>query len=87
MMSKCANPSCPSVFRYLRDGKLFQVPAGTAARISGKRTTEQSNTPGRDEFFWLCGTCSKELTIHVDPGVGVHTVPLELTPRAMRAAG
>jgi hypothetical protein len=87
MMSKCANPNCPSVFRYLRDGKLFQVPAGTAARVSGKKTAEQPKMPTRDEFFWLCGPCSKELTIHVDPVAGVHTVPLELTTRAMRAAG
>ena len=81
MMSKCANPSCSSVFRYLRDGKLFQVPAGASPK-----SPEVPKTPRRDEFFWLCGDCSRELTIIVDPVVGVRTVPREAS-RALRAAG
>lgn len=85
MMSKCANPSCPSVFRYLREGKLFQVPAGVSARVSGSKA-EGIKLPVSDEFFWLCGNCSKKLTIQVDPVIGVCTVPLEPT-RTMRAAG
>ena len=78
MMSKCANPACSSAFRYLRDGKLFQVPFGS---IKSSDTT----TPACDEFFWLCGSCSKDLTIVVDPIEGVRTVPRHL-PRVMRAA-
>ena len=86
MMSKCANPSCPSVFRYLREGKLFQVPAGVSARAAAAKGSEVRKLPARDEFFWLCGTCSKELTIQVDPVAGARAVPLE-SPRAMRTAG
>ena len=78
MMSKCANPACSSTFRYLRDGKLFQVPFGSMP-------SSNSTAPASDEFFWLCGACSKELTIIVDPLEGVRTVPRDL-PRAMRAA-
>jgi hypothetical protein len=85
MMSKCANPSCPSVFRYLREGKLFQVPAGISARVSAVKNDEGPMTPARDEFFWLCGACSKELTIEVDPVAGVRIVPLQPT-HTMRAA-
>ena len=80
MMSKCANPSCSSVFRYLRSGKLFQVPAGDSARSSA-RNAIASKRPARDEFFWLCGECSKSLTIVVDPVTGVCTAPLT-PPRA-----
>ncbi len=83
MMSKCANPSCPSVFRYLRDGKLFQVPAGDSAKHTIAPGTMKS--PTRDEFFWLCGDCCKQFTIVVDPALGVQTVPRHQV-RAMRAA-
>ena len=81
MMSKCANPCCSSAFRYLREGKLFQVPAGMSYAAQG----ELKKTPSRDEFFWLCGACSKEFTIVADAVEGVRTVPR--TPRAMQAAG
>jgi hypothetical protein len=84
MMSKCANPSCSSVFRYLRDGKLFQVPAGASSKGAGNPGFPK--TPARDEFFWLCGDCSRDLTIVVDPIEGVRTVP-RIAPRALRAAG
>jgi hypothetical protein len=71
MTSKCANPKCSSVFRYLRDGKLFRVPSGVSAK-----TLQNSSSPkpsARDEFFWLCGECSKALTIIVDPVIGART--------------
>lgn len=84
MMSKCANPSCSSVFRYLRDGKLFQVPAGASPKIASNSDLPKS--PTRDEFFWLCGECSREFTIMVDPVEGVRTVP-RVAARTLRAAG
>jgi len=86
MMSKCANPTCSSVFRYLRDGKLFQVPAGASPRATTMGPKDSPKQPARDEFFWLCGNCSKDLTIVVDPVAGVRTVP-RIDTRAMRAAG
>ena len=79
MMSKCANPQCSSVFRYLSEGKLFQVRATDAARLSARKSQ------ARDEFFWLCNECSKELTIAFDPATGVRTVPRS-DARAFRAA-
>ncbi len=86
MMSKCANPSCSSVFRYLRDGKLFQVPAGASLKAAPNTSSDAPKPVTRDEFFWLCGNCSKDLTIVVDPVSGVQAVP-RTTPRALRAAG
>lgn len=83
MMSKCANPSCSSVFRYLRDGKLFQVPAGDPSKSRTLERTERESA--RDEFFWLCGGCSKDFTIAVDPIEGVRVVPRNAR-RAFRAA-
>jgi hypothetical protein len=86
MMSKCANPICSSVFRYLREGKLFQIPAAKIRRVSGPQRIDAPKISARDEFFWLCGNCCKELTIAVDPVYGVQTV--SRTPqRVLRAAG
>jgi hypothetical protein len=28
MLSKCANPSCPTTFRYLHEGKLYVIAPG-----------------------------------------------------------
>ncbi len=77
MVSKCANPGCSSIFRYLHEGKLFQVPA---------KSVLDSDTSRHDEFFWLCSDCSKLFTIVVDPARGVPVVT-RLPPRVMRAAG
>ena len=86
MMSKCANPDCTSLFRYLREGKLFQVPAELSTKSSDLVPTVGTRPPARDEFFWLCGACSKEFTIVADAVAGVRTVPIN-SPRALRATG
>lgn len=66
MLSKCANPSCSTTFRYLREGKLFHVAAGSA-------TSEQGVT---HEPFWLCGDCSGKMTVVSGPA-GVLIAPLQ----------
>jgi hypothetical protein len=66
MLSKCASPSCSTTFRYLREGKLFHVAAGSA-------TSEQGVT---HEPFWLCGDCSGKMTIASGPA-GVLVGPLQ----------
>ncbi len=72
MLSKCANAACSTPFRYLRDGKLFEVesnrPIQTSAGIA--------KPVRRIEFFWLCGQCSAELTVINDDKKGVITVPI-----------
>src|SRR5947209_8578904 len=56
MLSKCANPGCSTAFRYLREGKLFEIDNNTlaAANADAKKPVR------RVEFFWLCGPCSSE---------------------------
>jgi hypothetical protein len=84
MLSKCANPACSQSFRYLRDGKLFEIDThlGVNSSAAGERKPSR-----RVEFFWLCGQCSTELTVVNDKDQGVITVPI-LTPTlaARRAA-
>jgi len=65
MLSKCANPGCGALFRYLTEGKVYVAEyydegdvcmvAGTTY-VAGKRTS-------RREMFWLCRTCESKLTL------------------------
>lgn len=72
MLSKCANPACSTPFRYLRDGKLFEIDSTrqTEAKVEDKKTVRKV------EFFWLCGDCSMELTVIDDSEKGVVIVPI-----------
>lgn len=58
MLDKCANPSCATLLVYLREGRIFAFPV-------------------REEFiehFWLCGSCSEQLTLR-NSERGVQVVP------------
>ncbi|MGZ4790145.1 MAG: hypothetical protein ACXVZX_16625, partial [Terriglobales bacterium] len=72
MLSKCANPACSRPFRYLRDGKIFEI---DSTHNNGVEAGEKK-TARRVEFYWLCGDCSAELTIIDDHEKGVITVPI-----------
>jgi len=80
MLSKCANPACSTPFRYLRDGKLFEIESkvGPESSAVGERKPVR-----RVEFFWLCGQCSSELTVVNDKDKGVITVPIAAAAPAL----
>ncbi len=52
MLSKCANPTCNTPFRYSAGSRLFQVET---------RFNHRSGPPGqshdRIELYWLCQSC------------------------------
>ncbi|HXZ82025.1 MAG TPA: hypothetical protein VEG30_19000 [Terriglobales bacterium] len=75
MLSKCANPSCHTVFRYLREGKLFEFETSSLPTLR-ESSILRAKRSGRVEFFWLCGRCMSQMTIVVDRERGVVTVPL-----------
>ncbi len=55
MLSKCVNPGCTAVFRYLHEGKVFRL-----ERDLG----DDSDKHARNfEYFWLCSTCASFLTV------------------------
>ena len=56
MVSKCANPSCDQLFRYLRKGTVFFL----------ERTPSSKRVGGSVEHFWLCDECSETLTLRFD---------------------
>ncbi len=78
MVSKCANPSCSAIFRYLREGTIFHVAAAPTR-------TEKNSIPGtsRHERFWLCGECSPKMTV-ISDNLGTHVVPLPDQPEKQR---
>jgi hypothetical protein len=83
MLSKCANPACSQPFRYLRDGKLFEIETN---RSPDEWTVGERKSNRRVEFFWLCGQCCTELTVVLDKNHGVITVPIPARLEVRRAA-
>lgn len=76
MLSKCANPECTKRFLYLCQGKLFRFEveeddAPQAAHGSGQKL---SSIHRRTEYYWLCESCSKRMTVAYRKGEGVTTV-------------
>ena len=77
MLSKCANPACPNVFRRLSEGKLFQVETECLEMSNPYRAGFARHKNGRRvEHFWLCDECSSYLTLAFERGQGMTTVPL-----------
>jgi hypothetical protein len=54
MLSKCANPECTARFLYLHQGKVFKF-----------ATSKDPGDPcgPKIEYFWLCGSCARDLTL------------------------
>lgn len=71
MVSKCANPSCSAIFRYLHDGIIFHAACRPARPDKPSFSGSSIN-----ERFWLCGKCSANMTI-VPKGSGIQVVPRE----------
>jgi len=63
MISKCANPSCKSSFRYFRGGKLFLVDQHTSTLVHEHGFGEQEH---EKEYFWLYATCASGMTLTRD---------------------
>jgi hypothetical protein len=77
VLYKCANPTCPSLFRRLSQGKLFQVETTDSSTKPGRLLTARRKGFVRQiERFWLCDRCSRSVTIAYENGRGIVTVPL-----------
>ena len=62
MLSKCLNPACTSTFRYLRDGRIYQLEIPPSPNSSARIP--------RREYFWLCERCSSRMTVVLRDGHG-----------------
>jgi hypothetical protein len=84
MLAKCANPNCTIRFQYLRDGKVFELAFDSEGKLCPSAPfLVTAFKPVRTERFWLCGVCSRMLTLTYETGRGVFVAPL---PQAQRAA-
>jgi hypothetical protein len=72
MLSKCANPSCSTTFRYLHQGKLFRFEIELEQQFGKEREKKAC----RVEYFWLCDACSALLSLRYDHVKGVTAVPI-----------
>jgi hypothetical protein len=80
MLSKCANPTCRSLFRYLHEGKLYVIGPKEALATHKPRCAAKS---GQIEYAWLCSSCCLHLTIQIDEEIGTRVVrKFELRARA-----
>lgn len=70
MVSHCLNPACGSSFRYLYEGRIFNI-----ERVV---TCPGSAEPQRFvEHYWLCSMCCLSLKVVVENG-RVTAVPIHL---------
>jgi len=80
MISKCANPNCGAPFRYLREGKLFQLYTGSDPGLdpvpAGGPSGEKSSRPMGMEYYWLCGRCAATLRLEFEKKNGTAIVRL-----------
>jgi hypothetical protein len=81
MLSKCANPECSEILRYLHHGKIFCLaPTPEVQSVTGKPL------PAFEERFWLCERCSKTMTL-VWGGSQVKLVSLPVKTAALSPPG
>ncbi len=80
MVSKCANTACSATFRYLHEGRLFHLTIESAT--PDKSVSYETATLER---FWLCGECSRKLTV-VSDSTGILVVPLQKRSTAEKRA-
>jgi hypothetical protein len=62
MVATCANPDCRAEFRYLHDGKIFSLEPRLVAAADADFQASTAPT----EHFWLCGACSRIMTLVFD---------------------
>jgi len=80
MLEKCANPACTATFRRLRDGRVFVTEVEADYRSSASGGSRQR------QYFWLCNSCCRTMTVIAEKGKRAQVVPLLMTANAVRVA-
>lgn len=70
MLDKCANPACSATFRRLRDGRVFVTEVEVDYQSSASRCARQR------QYFWLCNSCCRTMTVIAEKGKSAQVVPL-----------
>lgn len=71
VLHKCANPVCGAQFRYLYQGRLFEVETQYFESESGNGRGKPRNGKGHIERYWLCDQCAVHIALRFDRGRGL----------------
>jgi hypothetical protein len=71
VLRKCANPVCCAQFRYLHQGKLFEIEAQYSESRQVDRQPEPGNSKAHIERWWLCDECAAHITLRFDRRQGL----------------
>ena len=66
MLHKCANPVCCAEFRYLHQGKLFEVETQYSESLSDDGQGRPCNGKRHVERCWLCDQCAAHIALRFD---------------------
>jgi hypothetical protein len=83
MLAKCANPACSATFRYLHEGKLFAIESKADSLKRGPPADpEYIGKSSSPQYFWLCSSCCRAMTVQPDGDHGISLVRNEKAPRS-----
>ena len=66
MLRKCANPVCSAQFRFLHQGKLFEIEVQYSESLPANRQPQMGNGRIQIERLWLCDECAGYVTLRFD---------------------
>ncbi len=84
MLAKCANPGCSATFHYLHEGKLFAIePKADPLRRGPPGDPEYMSKSSSPQYFWLCSSCCRAMTVQPDGDHGISVVRMRKAPRSV----
>jgi len=87
MLTQCANPLCSKPLHYLRDGKVYRVEIKEESVHADAPflISSASKKPQRLQHYWLCGDCTKNMTLRFDDHGHITVVPKAIKMAVMSA--
>jgi hypothetical protein len=79
MLDKCANPTWSATFRRLRDGRVF------VTEVEAEYRSGASGLVRQRQYFWLCNSCCRTMTVIAEKGKSAQVVPRPATAIAAGA--
>ena len=71
VLEKCANPVCPAQFRYLQQGRLFELAIQCLESLTGEGNGKLRNGERYAKWMWLCDQCALQMAPRIDARRGV----------------
>jgi hypothetical protein len=71
VLHKCVNPDCSAQFRYLHQGRLFEIEIQYLETADSAGQGTLRNGKGYVERCWLCDQCATHIALRFDPRRGL----------------